>query len=349
MSTSFIAYFNLPAPRLVRLIHTPAQPEGLFASSFTSLRVLDASVGKHFPWPTATLSNLVILRLNNSRSTRRFCATSLFDLIKRTHQLEELQLIDFLRFSGGSSARPIVCTNLKSIHFIQCNVKFILQRLQFPNATSVHVESHGIGSDGEPDLPPSNGIGYFTPLESSPIPILDQQIVTGVTIHMQDWLADNICFKLDLRCGGGQMIDFRVMFQKVDGWEDYFQSSIKEILHRIRFGARVNLSTFHYLPLSPINPPPCQALLSSLDMSLLRLPQVAILRTDYSLVRSVILHLADLEDIILPSLKCYSFDIETQPASVGLAAPGALACLRSRFNNGSPFAFQYWTLDGAVE
>ena len=61
-SPSFIAYFNLPASELLRLIHTSPLPERLFALSFASLRVLDVSAKKYFPWST-TLSNLVTLRL----------------------------------------------------------------------------------------------------------------------------------------------------------------------------------------------------------------------------------------------------------------------------------------------
>ena len=344
MTTPFITYFTLPAPRLLRLVHSPVLPEGLFSSSFTSLHILDASVKKHFPWPTATLSNLIALRLGNSRSTSRFCATSLFDLIGRAHQLEELRLTDFLRFSGGSKANPIVRASIKSIHFIQCNLKFILQHLQFPNATNLRVESYGIGLDGEP-APPLSSIGYFAPLQAWPIPVLEQHSVTGVTIHIQDCFANNIYFTLELKCGEGQAVHFTTTFRK-DDWKTYLQASINEILQRTRLSAKISLSTFHCLPLSPDNTPPGQPPLSSLDPPLVRLPQVVVLRTDYSLVRSTILRLADLDHRILPNLKCYSFDTETQPTHADLAAPETMTCLRSRFDDGSPLALQYWTLDG---
>jgi len=349
MSAPFIAHFNLPAPRLLRLVHTPALPDRLFASSFTNLRVLNASVKQHFPWPTATFPNLVTLRLENVHSSRRFCATSLLDLIGYANQLEELRLIDFLRFSGGSRTKPLTHTSLKSIHFAQCNLKFVLQHLQFPNATTLRVESYGIGLDGELNLPPPKDTSYFTPLQALPIPVLDQHVVTGVTIHMQDWFTDDIYFKISLRCRASRSIDFTATFRKVDGWEVYFQSSVDEMLRRVRLGARVNLSIFHYFPLSPISPPTCELPLFSPDLPLLRLPQVALLRTDHSLVQNVIQCLADLDHRLLPNLKCYSFDVGTQPASVDLAAPETLACLRSRFNDGIPFALQYWTLDGKIK
>ena len=108
------------------------------------------------------------------------------------------------------------------------------------------------------------------------------------------------------------------------------------------------LLAFHEIPLSPINLPPRQSPMS-LDLPLLRLPQVTVLRTDYSLIRNVILRLTDREDVILPNLKCYSFDIKIQPTSSDLAAPETLTCLRSRFKNGSPFALQYWTPDGEAK
>jgi len=348
MSAPFIAHFNLPAPRLLRLVHTPALPDRLFASSFENLRVLNASVKQHFPWPTATFPNLVALRLENANSTRRFSATSLFDLIGYANRLEELRLIDFLRFSGGSRTKPLTHANLKSIHFIQCNLKFILQQLEFPDATTLQVESYGTGLDGEPNPPPSRDIGYFMPLQARPIPVLNKHVVTGVTIHMQDWFTDNIYFKINLKCGVNRSVDLTTTFRKVDGWEAYFQSTIDEMLRRIRLDARVNLSIFHYFPLSPISPPTCQLPLFSPDLPLLRLPQVALLRTDHSLVRNVINCLADLDHRHLPNLKCYSFDVETQPTSVDLAAPEILACLQSRFSIGTPFALQYWTLDGKI-
>ena len=212
MSAPFIAYFNLPAPRLLRLVHASAQPEELFASSFTSLRVLDMVVEEHFPWPTATLSNLVVLRLKNSQDTRRFCATSLFDLIKLARQLEELQLTEFLLLSGDSNGRPILHANLKSIQFIDCDLKFILQHLRFPNTTRLCVEGIGSGLDGKPFPLPSEGIDYFTPLEALPIPVLDQYIVTEVMVHMQAYLTDNIYLRLSFECGMGRSADFMIVF-----------------------------------------------------------------------------------------------------------------------------------------
>lgn len=346
MTAPFVAYFNLPVPRLLRLSHAAVLSERLFSSSFTNLRVLDASVKKHFPWPTATLSNLVTLRLENFNSTRTFCAVSLFDLIGRAYKLEELQMTDFLRFSGGSKAKPVVRASLKSAHFIQCNLKFILQHFRFPNAASLRVESYGINLDGEPALPPSKDIGHFAPLRAWPIPVLEQHSVTGITIHMQDCFISNVYFTLELKCGAGRTINFTTTLRKDDDWGVYFESSINEILRRIRLGTRISLSTFRYLPLSPAAAPPGRLTLSSLDPPLLLLPQVAVLRTDYSLVRSTILRLADLDHAILPNLKCYLFDVRRQPTETDLAAPETIACLRSRFNNGLPLALQYWTLDG---
>ena len=348
LSAPFIPYFTLPAPRLLQLIHTPALPEGLFSSSFTRLRVLDALVKKHFPWPTATLSNLGVLRLENSHPTRSFCAASIFDLIGRAHQLKELQLTGFLRFSSGSKTKQIAHASLKSIHFVQCNLKFILQHLQFPNATRLRVESYGNGLDGVPTLLLSRDTGYFAPLQT-PIPVLEQHSVTGVTTRVQDCFTNSIYFSLELKCGVGRTVDFKTTFQKGDSSAAYLQSSINEILRHIRFGPTVNLSAFHHPPLSPTNPPPCLPLLSLLDLPLLRLPQVAILRTDYALVRGVVLHLANADQGVLPNLKCYSFATETQPTSMDLTSPEMATCLRSRFSNGSPLALQYWTFDGTAE
>ena len=348
LSAPFIPYFTLPAPRLLQLIHTQALPEGLFASSFTGLRVLDASVKKHFPWPTATLSNLGVLRLENSRPSRSFCATSIFDLIGRAHRLEELRLTGFLRFSGGFKAKRIPHASLKSIRFVQCNLKCILQHLRFPNATHLRVESYGSGLDGALAPPLSQGAGYFAPLEALPIPVLEQHSVTGVTTHMQNSSA-NIYFALELKCGAGRTVDFTTTLQKDGDWETYLRSLIDEILRHIRFGPTVNLSISHHPPLSPAHPSPYLPPLSLFDLTFLRLPQVAILRTDYSLVRSVVLHLANPDQGVLPNLKCYSFDTEKQPISMDLMAPEIVACLRSRFSNGSPLALRYWTFDGTAK
>jgi len=323
-SAPFIAYFNLPAPRLLRLVHTPALPEGLFASSFASLRVLDASVNRHFPWPITTFSNLVALRLENSHSVHRFCATSLFDLIGRAHHLEELRLTEFLRFSGGSEAKPLVHPNLKYVRLIQCNLQFILQHLLFPNATGLRVESYNIGLAGEPDLPVTEDMGFFSPLQVCSVPILEQHLFTKVTVHMQDLFEDKIYFKLGLGCGKTRTIDFTVTFQKEGPWEARVRSSINGILQRIRLGARIELSLFHHLPLLPFKHPSLyrgDPPLALIDSPLFRLPQVTILRTDYSLLQATILRLADLEHMNLPNLKCYSFDIDTRPASVDFALP----------------------------
>ena len=351
MPIPFVAYFDLPAPRLLRLVHTPILPRELFASSFTNCRVLHASVDKCLPWPTAILSNLVVLRLANAHSTHPFCAVSLFDMIRCARQLEELRLTDFLQLSGRLETK-LVHANLKSTHFIQCNLKLILQYLSFPNATSFHVESYGINSAAEMDLPPSGDIGYLSPLRACSIPILERRFITGVTVHVDEFFADKIYFKLHLECGASGTATFTVVFRKEGHWEAYIWSSINEVLQLIRLGARIALSIFRYLPLIPTNllslhqhqTPP-----SSIDSPLFRLPQVAVLRTDYSLVRSVIHRLADPEHRILPNLKCYSFDIETLPMSVDTAIPETATCLRSRFHDGSPFAIQYWTVDGKTE
>ena len=349
LSAPFIPYFALPAPRLLQLIHTPALPEGLFSSSFTGLRLLDASVKKHFPWPTATFSNLGVLRLENSHPTRSFCAASIFDLIGRTHRLEELQLTGFLRFSSVSKAKLVAHAGLKSVHFVQCNLKCILQHLQFPNTTRLCVESYESGLDGTPTTPLSQDTGYFAPLQTWPIPVLERHNVTGVTTRVLDCFTNNVYFSLGLKCGVDRTVDFTTSFQKEDGWAAYLQSSINEILRHIRLDPMINLSTFHHLPLSSANPPLCLPPSSFFDLPLLRLPQVAILRTDYSLVQDVVLHLANPNRGVLPNLKCYSFATETQPTSMDLTAPEMATCLRSRFSNGSPLALQYWTLHGTAE
>ena len=351
MPIPLVAYFNLPATRLLRLVHTPVLPRELFASSFANCRILDASVNKYFPWPTAILSNLVVLRLKNARSTHYFCAISLFGLIRCARQLEELQLTDFLRFSGSPKAK-LVHANLKSAHFIQCDLKFILRCLRFPNATSFHAESYGINLTGETNPPPSRDIGYFSPLQAYPTPILEQHSVTRVIVHVENWLPNNTYFKLRLECGKSYIVTFTVGFRKEGYWEACIRSSINEMSRHTRLSSMVALSIFHYLSLLTINLlllQQCQLPPSSIDSPLLWLPQVAVLRTDYSLVRSLMLCLADPENGILPNLKCYLFDIETLPTSVDPTIPETATGLRSRFNNGSPFAIQYWTLNGKTQ
>lgn len=229
-------------------------------------------------------------------------------------------------------------SELESVRFIQCNLKFILQYLQFPNVNSFDVQSHGINSDGEPDLPSSGDVGYFAPLQALPIPVLDKHIVAAVMVHMVNYFTDSIYFKLFLQCGASRTFGFTGAFRKEGDWEAYFNSSVNEILRRTRLGTTVGLSASHHVPLSPIDSPLCQSLLSWLDLPLLRLPQVALLRTDSSLTQNMIIRLADLEHRIPPNLKCYSSDVKTQPTFVDLAAPETLARLRSRFTNGSPFA-----------
>jgi len=351
-SPSFIAYFNLSAPGLLRLVHTSPLPERLFASSFTNLRILDTSVEKNFPRPT-TLANLVTLRLKNSDSTRHFCATSLLDLIGSARHLEELQLTGFTRFTDGSETRRLICANLKSIRLARCNLKFILQHLQFPNANSFDVESYGIGSTGQLDLPHFGDTDYFSPLRACPVPILDQHPLTEVTVHMQDLLVNHTYFRLGLKCGTSRAVDFTIAFRQSDSWEAYFQSSMNEILQRIRLCAAVDLSLFHYLPSpfgTPSRPPSLrEAPLSFIDSAFFRLTQVVVLRTDCSLLRDITLRLADSEHVILPNLKCYSFDAETLLTPMDVVVPDTVACLRSRFIAGSPFAIQYWTLDDTGE
>lgn len=345
MSASFITHFDLPAPRLLRLVSTPVHPEGLFASSFTSLRVLDVAVGDRFPWPSATLSNLVVLRLENSQFTRRFCATSLFDLIERAQELEELRLTDFLRFSGSSNKRPIVRTGMKFVHFVQCNSKFILQNLQLPDVTRFHIESYGIGLDGEPSLPSSREIGHFAPLQSLSIQSLDQHTITGIVVHVQDWFTDNVYFRICLKGRAGWTTDVTVTLRKGENWQVYLRSSVNELLQRVRLSPRISLSAFHHLPLSHIHPPQCAPPLP-FDLPIFRLSQVTVLTTDQSLVRGITLCLGDPECNIFPNLKCYSFDIRTQQTPVDLVAPEMRSCLRVRFSRGLPFALQYWALSG---
>ena len=220
---------------------------------------------KYFLWST-TFSNLVTIRLKNSDSTRRFCAPSLFDLIRHAHRLEELRLTGFIRFTGGSETRGLFCPSLKPVRLVQCNLKFILQYLQFPNAKSFDVESHGINSDGEPDLPSSKDIDYFAPLQALLIPVLDKHIVAAVMAHMANCFTDSIYFKLFLQCGASRTFGFTGAFRKEGDWEAYFNSSVNEILRRTRLGTTVCLSASHHVPLSSIDSPLCQSLLSSLDL-----------------------------------------------------------------------------------
>ena len=253
-SASFISQFNLPAPRLLRLVHTPVLSGRLFASSFGNLRVLDASVKEFFPLPTATLLSLVTLRLKNTHPARRFCTASLLDLVAGACNLEEVQLTNFLRFSGDSK-RSLVLANLKSIHLTQCNLVFLLQCLRFPNATSLRTESHGIDPTGELHILPSRGVGYFSPLEVHPIPILDRHLFTKVTAHTQDLLSDDVRLGIGLEYKEGLTVDFSIALRKEDNWEDYLHSSINELLQRIRLDPGVDLSIFHHEPFCPTNLP----------------------------------------------------------------------------------------------
>ena len=351
-SPLFIAYFNLLAPRLLQLVHRSPLPRGLFSSSLTSLRVLDVSVEKYFPWQIATFSNLITPRLENSHPAHHFCATSLFDLVRHAHHLGELQLTSFLCFSSGSETRHLICMSLKLICFIQCNLEFLLQHLQFLNANSFVVKLYGISSAGKPDLPPFRDMDYFSPLQAYPIPILEQHPLTNVIAHMEDFPTDKVYFKLCLQCEASCTVDLTVVFRKEVHWEAYFQSSVNEILQRANVSARIDLSVFHHPPLSLDHPPsPHRHKVPSslIDTPLLQLPQVFVLRIDYSLVRGIVLHLADPENMVLPNLKCYLFNVEMLPTSVDEIIPETVTCLQFWFMTGSPFAIQYWTLDGEIQ
>lgn len=295
--------------------------------------------------------NLVVLRLTNLPSTLPFCATSLFDLIERAPRLEKLQLIDFLQFSGSPKTKPLVCTNMKTVCLVQCNAGFVLQHLRLPNASSLHIESYGIGLAGEPDPQFSSAnFGYFSPLKGCSISILEQHPFSKVAIHVQDLLANNVYFKLGLESGTGHDIDFTVAFRKEGHWEDYFRTSIHGILQRVHLSPRVELSIFNYLPLQPVFNHPSILLLeppsTSIYSPFLDLPQVTVLRTDYSLACSIMARLADPEQAILPNLKCYSFDVEMSPATIHPAIPEIVTCLQSRLASRLPFAIQYWKLNG---
>ena len=342
----FIAHFNPPAPRLLRLVHTSVVPEGIFSTSFANLRVLDVSVEKYFPWTIPSFRNLVTLRLKNSRPTRRFCSTSLFDLIGRSSCLEEVRLSEFRRFSG-SPKRPVIHANVKLVGFFQCNLEFLFQYLQFPSATAFRVESCGVGPTGQSGLPSSGG--YFLPLEAHPIPILERYFFTKVTAHTQDLLSGDVHLKIGLECKEGLTADFEIALRKEDSWEDYLHSSINGLLQRIRLDPGVDLSISHHVPLCSTNLPLThwrEEPLSSISTPLLRLSQVVVLRTGCSLLRSVMLRLTDLENTILPNLKCYLLDVKTLPTPEYPALYESVTCLRSRFMNGSPFAIQYLTFEG---
>lgn len=339
MSARFTPFFNLPAPRLLRLVQIPTHPKGLFSASFSSLRVLDISIRSRFPWPKATLADLVVLRLEHSQFKRSFHAPSLFGLVERTHRLEELVLKDFLRFSEDYNMKPIIHINIKSIHFMQCNVKYILQHLHLPNAMSCRVESYGVSLDGELDPPLSRNVGHFAPLHALSVPGLVQNTVTGVAIHVHVH-DDDVYIRLAFECEAGQTIDFTATFGKGGGWEAYLQVSIKELLQRTNLSTRIKLSIFRYSS-SILGP---NAPLFAIDLALC-LPQVTILRTDDSLVQSILPRLTDPEHI-LPNLKCYSIRIEKQSAFADVMTPETTACLRSRLDRSSPFALQYWTPNG---
>ena len=352
MPTPIIANFDLPAPRLLRLVHASPLSKGLFASSFPNLATLDVSVKESFPWPTAALSNLVVLRLTNFPSTFPFCATSLFDLIGHTPHLEKLQLIDFLQFSGNPETKPLVCTSVKSVCLVQCNARFIFQLLQLPNARNIHIEAYGIGLAGESHPESSSmALGYFSPLEGCFIPILERHLFSKVAIHVQDLLANNVYFKLGLESGAGRKIDFTVALRKHWCWEDYFRKSMHGILQRVRLGLRVELSIFNYLPSQLVDQPSIyypEPPSPSIYSPFLHLPQVTVLRTGYSLARSIMARLVDSEQAILPNLKCYSFDVEMSPTSMNPVAPEIATCLQSRFSSGLPFAIQYWEPNGKM-
>ena len=351
-STPFTPNFDLPAPRLLHIVHSSPLLEGLFASSFPSLAILDASAKGSFPWQMTMFPNLVALRLTNLSSTLPFCATSLFDLIERAPRLEKLQLIDFLQFSGNPKTKPLVCANVKSVRLVQCNVRFILKHLRLPNASRLHTESYGIGLAGEPDpqFSPSD-LGYFSPLKGCSVSILEQPAFTKVAIHVQDLLANNVYFKLGLESGAGHDIDFTVAFRKEGHWEDYFRESVCGVLQHVRLSPRVELSIFNYVPLQPVNHPSILFLeppSPSIYSPFLHLPQVSVLRTDHSLACTIMARLADPEQEILPNLKCYSFDVEMYPTSMDPAAPEIVTCLQSRFASGLPLAIQYWKPSGKI-
>ena len=335
-SAPFIASFDLPAPRLLSLVHyTPLLGE-LFALQFTNLRVLDASVEGSFPWTTATLSHLVVLRLMNPLHTLRFCAASLFDLIDRAPRLEELRLTNFLRFSGTPLKTPLAHADMKLVHLIQCNAGYILQHLRLTNIDCLHVESsHAIDLAGEPDPPPEAH------------PILEQHLFTKVTLHVRDLPANGIHFELWLLNGEQGVIGFTTTAQREGLWEDYLRWWINGIVQCIHLGPEVELSIFNRLP----SPPVYLSLLghrggpsSPVYSPFLRLPQVTVLTTDNCLVCSVMAYLAGPGQMALPDLNRHLFDIGMLPPSVDQAVAETVT-----FINGSPFAMTYWQPNGKVQ
>ena len=56
--------------------------------------------------------------------------------------------------------------------------------------------------------------------------------------------------------------------------------------------------------------------------------------------------MGDLENMVLPGVKCYSLNTDTLPSPADLVVSETAACLRSRFSAGSPFAVQYWNVEG---
>ena len=339
LSPTFIANFNLPAPRLIRLVHTAALPEGLFSSSFSNLRILDASVEGHLPWSIATLSNLVVLRLTNSHQAQHFCATSLFDFIGRSRNLEELRLLDFLLFSEGSETNTLIHTNLKSVHFIQCNLMFILQHLQFPNATALRVESYGINMAGE-DLQPSESVNYFSALRGYSIPILTRNPFAVVTAEAQDLFTNNVYLKLGLQSRESHTVHFTVAFPKEDRSEAYLQSSINGILQHVRLEGRIDLSIVNHISwVRQYHASPC------IDPPLLWSPQVEVLKTGHSLLWGTIPYMGGLENTVLPGTKYYLLNANMLPLPADLVVPETVAP-RSLFATGSPPTIQYWDMGG---
>ena len=341
-SSHLSSYFDLPAPRLRFLRHDCAMSPALFSSSFPELHTLYTHVNKTVRLLSFTLSDLVELQLTNSRRTHKFSLESVLALLRITCQLEVLQLSGFARFGCTSTIdESIELGHLKSVQFTDCDLPELLPRLCFPRLRKFSF--HGFGSTPDENTPPSTvgDTNFFSPLQSCPLPILDQRALTHIIISTDD-KGDKIEFTVRLMSGPpGPRYQFVITmaWEKWAGWEEYLEQSISEAMGRIRFSSSVCLYLFHHADHA-------QALYSPL----LRLPQISMLCTSGWFTPVALKLLIGSGDPTshppLPHLQCFCFRGDDPHISAEEIQPSVELCLRSRFDKGRPLAIRRWVPNG---
>ena len=228
---------------------------------------------------------------------------SVLTLLRNTCQLEVLHLMGFARFSRvTATVEPIELGKLKSIKFTDCDLPELLPQLRFPQLR----EFSFCGSNFTPDenTPPSttSNTDFFSLLQACPLPILDQQALTHITVSTDD-KGNKIRFTLRLVSKSpGPMCQFVIatVWEKWASWEERLEWLIRGAIKRIRFSSSVCLYLLH-----------CVNHAQELYSPLLRLPQISVLCTSGWFTPATFKLLMDPSDPTcpppLPRLKCFCF------------------------------------------